>query len=157
MTPIFFEEKNGGLYFNTLVTACAEFPSVLLTAFLVKYVNEKKVLIFQFFFSFLFTLLLGFQFSTNLLLVFALLSRGFISSSFSNAFVMSVYLFPTELRTTGLGLDYAVGRMGGVSTSFIVATLSPKSFWYPILFFSGSCLIATMISIVLPFKGGDLK
>lgn len=59
--------------------------------------------------------------STWLVMILAVLGRGFISASYSLIFFYTSEIYPTSLRSTGVGICSAMARIGGFSTPFVVA------------------------------------
>ncbi|XP_046330581.2 organic cation transporter protein-like [Haliotis rufescens] len=79
-----------------------------------------------------------------------------ITGSFNALFIYSPELFPTNLRTAGLGMGSAMSRIGGMTAPYS-DRLADKVIWGPGALFGTLCLIATFLIRYLPeTKGREL-
>ncbi|XP_067665249.1 organic cation transporter protein-like [Haliotis asinina] len=79
-----------------------------------------------------------------------------ITGSFNALFIYSPELFPTNLRTAGLGMGSAMSRVGGMTAPYS-DRLAAKVIWGPGALFGTLCLIATFLIRFLPeTKGREL-
>ncbi|XP_060072228.1 organic cation transporter protein-like [Ylistrum balloti] len=87
------------------------------------------------------------------IMVFFFLGKLGITGSFSCLFLYTPEIFPTNLRTVGMGLPSAAGRIGGMLAPF-AGPLTEQVRWAPGAIFGCLCLIVTLILPLLPETRG---
>ncbi|KAI8542449.1 hypothetical protein RHMOL_Rhmol08G0138600 [Rhododendron molle] len=115
--------QDSSLYINVFITSLAEFPGLVLSAIIVDKVGRK--------FSMAIMLLLGFVLLLPLvsqqgeILITASLfgARMFISASFTIACIYAPEVYPTSIRSTGVGIATAIGRIGGMICPLVAISL----------------------------------
>jgi hypothetical protein len=60
-------------------------------------------------------------------------------------------VYPTKLRTTGIGLANGVGRTGGIFMPWICGALQQSNVLNSYILFSVLCLLAMFSSMLIPF------
>ncbi|XP_033749260.1 solute carrier family 22 member 6-A-like [Pecten maximus] len=83
------------------------------------------------------------------IMVFFFLGKLGITGSFSCLFLYTPEIFPTNLRTVGMGLPSAAGRIGGMLAPF-AGPLAEQVKWAPGAIFGGLCVIVTLVLPLLP-------
>lgn len=101
-------------YKDVLVTSFAEIPGLLLSAAVVDKFGRKLSMSSMLFISCMFLVPLVFQ--QTALLTTALLfgARICISGSFTIVYIYAPEIYPTSIRSTGVGIASSVGRIGGI-------------------------------------------
>ncbi|XP_049413634.1 organic cation/carnitine transporter 7-like [Solanum stenotomum] len=111
------------LYTNVLINSLAEIPGFLLSAIMVEKIGRKFSLAVMYALYFLFLLpLLAPQLSA---LTTALLfgARAFSSGSFLIVGVYCREIYPTSVRSTGIGVSTSVGKIGAMLSPIIAVQL----------------------------------
>ncbi|KAL6521304.1 hypothetical protein OROGR_017873 [Orobanche gracilis] len=102
------------LYRNVFITSLAEIPGLILSAVLVDKIGRRISMALMYSFGFIFLLPLIFhqhELITTLLLFGA---RMCIIGTYTVAGIYCPELYPTSVRTTGVGVATAVGRVAGM-------------------------------------------
>ncbi|XP_069137347.1 solute carrier family 22 member 6-A-like [Argopecten irradians] len=90
------------------------------------------------------------------LMLFFFLGKLGITGSFSCLFLYTPEIYPTNLRTIGIGLSSAAGRVGGMLAPF-AGPLAEQVRWAPGAIFGCLCLLIILILPQLPeTKGHEL-
>ncbi|XP_069137349.1 organic cation transporter protein-like isoform X2 [Argopecten irradians] len=82
-------------------------------------------------------------------MIFFFLGKLGITGSFSCLFLFTPEIFPTNLRTVGMGLPSAAGRIGGMLAPF-AGPLAERVKWAPGAIFGCLCLLVTIVTPFLP-------
>ncbi|XP_021368677.1 organic cation transporter protein-like [Mizuhopecten yessoensis] len=82
-------------------------------------------------------------------LVFNFIGKFGITASFSTVLLYTPELYPTNLRSVGLGLATTCSRMGGMLAPF-AGSVANVIIWLPGAVFSVMCLIAVYLTSLLP-------
>ncbi|XP_026814510.1 synaptic vesicle 2-related protein isoform X1 [Rhopalosiphum maidis] len=147
-------------YIDLLWTTLAEFPGIFATIFVIDRFGRKITLVFQFT-LFAITLFLLFQYAKNrVLLTFTLfLARGIIAGVFQAIYVYTPEVYPTPLRSIGVGTCSAMARLGAMVTPYVAQVLLKSSFNISIIIYITAALLAALASLLLPIetKGRDMK
>ncbi|XP_027207541.2 organic cation transporter protein isoform X1 [Penaeus vannamei] len=86
---------------------------------------------------------------TWLVIILAMTGKLFISASYQIIYVYVTELFPTEVRTTGMGSAIVASRIGSVLAPFVTDFLGPVLPWAPSAIFGASSLVAGAATLVL--------
>lgn len=104
-----------------------EFPSILVTMATVRHVERKTLLTIYFSAAsvscFVISGLNG-PGNSGLQLVFGLIAKFFVNGAFFVCYVVGAEIFPTVLRSTGMGAASVVGLIGSVPAPFVVEYVS---------------------------------
>lgn len=147
------------LYIDVFVTSCAELPGLVLAAIIVDKVGRKLSMEIMLLLGF--ALLLPLISHRNEILTTALLfgARMFISSSFIVACIYAPEVYPTSVRSTGVGVATAIGRVGGMICPVVaVALVSGCHQAIAIVLFELVLVLVGLCVLFFPFetKGKDL-
>lgn len=86
-----------------------------------------------------------------LAIVFYFMAKYFISAAQITCMIFTSELYPTPLRSTGVGLSVAIARLGGVLAPQInVLSSTLGSIYLPFVIFSVFSLIAAIFCLFLP-------
>ena len=102
----------------------------------------------------------------------AFTGKFFISGSFSVIYTYTAELFPTNVRTVGLGLGSLGGGLGGIVAPYILTFQAIKLFysvrlqlflqkppisikWLPAAIFSVTCIMSAFFLLLLPETKGQ--
>ncbi|MPC63808.1 Solute carrier family 22 member 6 [Portunus trituberculatus] len=84
----------------------------------------------------------------------ALLGKMTLNAAFQILFLYTGELFPTEVRTWGMGNASMMARIGSVLAAFLVSVLPSSWSIAPPIIFGCSCLIACWVTSLLPETRG---
>lgn len=151
--------QNSSLYIDVFITSLAEFPGLVLSAIIVDKLGRK--------FSMAIMMLLGFVLLLPLLsqqgeiLTTASLfgARMFISATFTVACIYAPEVYPTSIRSTGVGIATAIGRIGGMICPLVaVALVSNCHQTAAVILFEVSIVVVGVCVVLFPFetKGREL-
>ncbi|KAL8040120.1 hypothetical protein ABFX02_10G078200 [Erythranthe guttata] len=114
---------DSSLYRNVFITSIAELPGLVLSAVLVDKVGRRISMVIMYSLGFVF--LLPLIFHQHELITTSLLfgSRMFIIGTYTVAGIYCPELYPTSVRTTGVGVASAVGRIAGMICPLVAVGL----------------------------------
>lgn len=88
------------------------------------------------------------------IIMFAMIGKLCISASFAIVYVFSAEVFPTVLRTTGVGSSSMCARIGSISAPYI-SLYGGKAYRYlPVILFGVTSIIAGLLALLLPETKG---
>ncbi|MFS7981527.1 putative major facilitator, sugar transporter, major facilitator superfamily [Helianthus anomalus] len=151
--------KDSSLYVNVFITSLAELPGLGLAAILLDRVGRKISMVIMLVSGFV--LLLPLIVHQNEVITTGSLfgSRMFISASFIIVLIYAPEVYPTNLRTTGVGIATAIGRTGGMVCPLIVVGMKSGCHQtVPVIVFEVTILLCGLSVVILPFetKGKEL-
>lgn len=131
----------------------AEFPGIMISLLLIEKIGRKKTMALEFLF-FTITLCLLFNCSTQKSVVTAILflARALGSGLFQVAYVYTPEVYPTVLRSVGVGSCSGVARFGAMLTPYIAQVLMRQSFQGAVGVYVFSTLVATVCCLLLPIE-----
>ncbi|XP_054280439.1 synaptic vesicle 2-related protein [Macrosteles quadrilineatus] len=147
-------------YMDLLWTTLAEFPGIFLTIFVIERFGRKYTMAVQFVF---FTLCISLLFicveSRAILTVTLFLARGVIAGVFQAAYVYTPEVYPTPLRSVGVGTCSAMARLGAMVTPYIAQVMLQSSLVVAMGVYGVAALLAAIACVLLPIetKGRELK
>ncbi|CAG5119142.1 unnamed protein product [Candidula unifasciata] len=92
--------------------------------------------------------------SVILSVIFSCVGKLGIGASFSNMFMYTPELFPTNVRSAGLGVCAGVSRLGSMLSPYS-QTLAEVALWGPGLIFSVMCFLSAILFTKLPETRGQ--
>ncbi|KAK8913655.1 Organic cation/carnitine transporter 7 [Platanthera zijinensis] len=121
--PILRHSVGSSLYKDVFISSFAEVPGLLLSATIVDRLGRKFSMSAMLLVScgFLLPLIVGQKEVVTTVLLFG--ARVCISGSFVVIYVYAPEIYPTSLRTTGVGTASAVGRIGGMLCPLVAVAL----------------------------------
>jgi len=88
------------------------------------------------------------------IVTFAMIGKFCISASFAIVYVYSAEVFPTVLRTTGVGSSSMCARFGSISAPYI-AIYGGKAYRHlPVILFGVTSILAGLLALLLPETKG---
>ncbi|KAG8376294.1 hypothetical protein BUALT_Bualt09G0048300 [Buddleja alternifolia] len=114
---------DSSLYRNVFITSFAELPGLILSAVLVDKIGRRNSMVLMYSFGFVF--LLPMMFHHDELLTTSLLfgARMCMIGTYTVAGVYCPEIYPTSVRTTGVGVATAVGRIAGMICPLVAVQL----------------------------------
>ncbi|KAK9097631.1 hypothetical protein Sjap_023128 [Stephania japonica] len=147
-------------YGDVFITSIAEFPGLLLAAVTVDRLGRKLSMSSMLFLSCLFLLPLIFNHSENLTTGLLFGARMSITGSFAILYIYAPEIYPTSVRTTGVGVGSSVGRLGGMVCPLVaVGLVSDCHRTAAILLFGAIVLFSGVAVVLFPLetKGRELS
>ncbi|PKA50659.1 Organic cation/carnitine transporter 7 [Apostasia shenzhenica] len=111
------------LYKDVFISSFAEIPGLLLSATIVDRFGRKLSMSAMLFISCAFLLPLVVDQKEALTAILLFCARVCISGSFNIVYVYAPEIYPTSLRTTGVGTASSVGRIGGMLCPLVAVAL----------------------------------
>ncbi|KAL3835338.1 hypothetical protein ACJIZ3_010074 [Penstemon smallii] len=146
-------------YKDVFITSFAEFPGLLISAAMVDKLGRKLSMSSMFFLCFFFLLPLVVHQPQSLTTALLFGARICITATFTIVYIYAPELYPTSVRTTGVGVASSVGRIGGMVCPLVAVSLIHGChqtiaifLFESVIFLSGICVC------LLPFetKGREL-
>ncbi|CAK9146143.1 unnamed protein product [Ilex paraguariensis] len=153
------KEPHDVSYKDVFITSFAEFPGLLLSAATVDKLGRKLSMSTMFFLCSIFLLPLVFHQSRNLTTGLLFCARICITATFTVVYIYAPEIYPTSLRTTGVGVASSVGRIGGMLCPLVAVGLVHGCHQTAaILLFEAVVLLSGVCVLLFPFetKGRDL-
>ena len=147
----------GNVYLTFIFAALVEIPSYTITVFLMDRFGRQSA-----FFGFMLGATMAcfvcvkLQLSPDNTLFMAsaaMMGKFCISASYAVVYVYAAELFPTVVRTIGLGMTSVASRFGGILSPFIVL-LAEYDKTLPMMVFAGMALVAGVLGLQLPETKG---
>nr|CAD1840300.1 unnamed protein product [Ananas comosus var. bracteatus] len=111
------------LYKNVFVSSFAEIPGLVLSAVMVDRIGRKLSMSSMLFISCVFLLPLVFHQTEAITTASLFGARICISASFTIVYIYAPEIYPTSVRTTGIGIASSVGRIGGILCPLVAVGL----------------------------------
>ncbi|GFS36498.1 major facilitator superfamily protein [Actinidia rufa] len=151
--------QDASLYINVFVTSLAEFPGLLLSAIIVDKAGRKFSMAIMLLLCFI--LLLPLVSHQQEILTTSLLfgARMFSSATFTVACIYAPEVYPTPVRSTGVGIATAIGRIGGMICPLVsVGLVSSCHQTAAVMLFEFVVAIVGLCVLFFPFetKGREL-
>ncbi|XP_062201189.1 organic cation/carnitine transporter 7-like isoform X4 [Phragmites australis] len=115
--------NNASLYKNVFISSFAEIPGSVLSAMIVDRFGRKLSMASMLFTSCVFLFPLVFSRAEILTRISLFGARLCISASFTIIYIYAPEIYPTSVRTTGIGIASSVGRIGGILCPLVAVAL----------------------------------
>ncbi|KAJ9579862.1 hypothetical protein L9F63_004464, partial [Diploptera punctata] len=143
-------------YVDLLWTTIAEFPGIFATIYVIEKFGRKNTMAVQFF---IFTICICFLFictdSRVFLTVMLFLARGIIAGVFQAAYVYTPEVYPTPLRSVGVGTCSAMARLGAMITPYVAQVLMQSSITLATAVYGLAAVLAAVACFFLPIETKD--
>ncbi|XP_076912590.1 organic cation/carnitine transporter 7-like isoform X2 [Bidens hawaiensis] len=110
-------------YKDIFITTFAEFPGLIISAFTIDKLGRKLSMSIMFFLCCLFLLPLVFHQPQTVTTALLFLARICITTTFTVVYIYAPEIYPTSVRTTGVGVGSSVGRIGGMICPLVAVGL----------------------------------
>ncbi|CAD8098915.1 unnamed protein product [Paramecium sonneborni] len=98
------------------------------------------------------TAILAFYDVEHHFIYWATASKFFLSMTFIFSFQYTAEVYPTKIRTTGIGMANGIGRLGGVIMPWICMYMNSQQLRSPFILFSILSIITSFSNCMLPFE-----
>uniref|UniRef100_A0A0A9DHF9 Major facilitator superfamily (MFS) profile domain-containing protein n=1 Tax=Arundo donax TaxID=35708 RepID=A0A0A9DHF9_ARUDO len=116
-------QKDANLYKDTFITSLAEIPGLILSAVLVDWFGRKASMWSMMFACCAFLGPLVFHQNELLTTILLFGARACAMGSFTVLCLYAPEVYPTSVRSTGVGIATAIGRIGGVVCPLVAVTM----------------------------------
>eukprot|EP01090_Pellita_catalonica_P006390 TRINITY_DN1659_c0_g1_i4.p1 TRINITY_DN1659_c0_g1~~TRINITY_DN1659_c0_g1_i4.p1 ORF type:complete len:489 (-),score=26.74 TRINITY_DN1659_c0_g1_i4:312-1778(-) len=142
-------------YFSTFIASCAEFPGIITTALVIERVGRKKLNTILLIITAVCTTLLSmyeyYPYAVGLFLV--VVGRAAVTSAFGVIWVYTPEVYPTTIRSTGMGAVATVAKVSALLTPFVSYLLIEYfGTGAPVALFGISCFFAAAATMMLPYN-----
>lgn len=141
-------------YMDLLWTTLAEFPGIFCTIFAIEKIGRKGTMAGQLAVFAVCVCLLSKAclLSRTLLTIAIFLARGLIAGVFQAAYVYTPEVYPTHLRSVGVGACSAMARLGAMLTPYVAQVLLQKSLPIAMGVYAFAALLAAAATLALPIE-----
>lgn len=80
------------------------------------------------------------------------LARGVIAGLFQAAYVYTPEVYPTALRSVGVGGCSALARLGAMATPYVAQVLFQTSVWSAVTVYGLVAILASIACLLLPYE-----
>ncbi|KAL1129933.1 hypothetical protein AAG570_012877 [Ranatra chinensis] len=147
-------------YMDLLWTTLAEFPGIFATIIVIEKFGRKRTMAVQFV---IFAICVSFLFictkNRTFLTITLFMARGIIAGVFQAAYVYTPEVYPTALRSVGVGTCSAMARLGAMVTPYIAQVLLQSSLALALVVYGSAALLSAIACSLLPIetKGKEMK
>ncbi|KAI3510516.1 hypothetical protein L1887_17573 [Cichorium endivia] len=110
-------------YKDVFITSFAEFPGLIISAFTIDKLGRKGSMSTMFFLCCIFLLPLMVHQPQALTTFLLFMARICITTTFTVVYIYAPEIYPTSVRTTGVGVGSSVGRIGGMICPLVAVGL----------------------------------
>ncbi|KAJ4798857.1 Organic cation/carnitine transporter 7 [Rhynchospora pubera] len=146
--PIQLQDESS-LYRNVFITSSAELPGLLLSAFTVDKIGRKASMYLLLFTccAFLAPLIWPQKEVITTCLLFG--ARACVNASMSIIYIYAPEMYPTSMRSTGLGVGTAMGRIGGMVCPLVAVSLVENCHQTEAIFLFELIIFVTGVATIL--------
>jgi MFS family permease len=158
-TKVIKNNKRSSIAFgDMLISNVAEFPGVIGAAYLVNRLGRQPTMFGLFILTAatLSTLFLWQRVPHGYIVTSITFSRLFASATFAVIYTFSNEVYPTAVRSTGMGFASSFARLAGLATPFIAEELWEFGFQWPVTIYVIAALLAAVLVLFLPLDTKDL-
>ncbi|ELU05355.1 hypothetical protein CAPTEDRAFT_170750 [Capitella teleta] len=145
-------------YHSMIYATLGEFVVIPINLITIDWFGRRWTITINFLFTAFFFLLVQICTSRALLTVFIFGVRTFASGIFNTVYIYTSEVFPTVVRSLGLGSCSAMARVGAMITPFVAQVLMEWSMTTALWMYGGLCIACALTSFMLPIetKGREL-
>ncbi|KAJ8766670.1 hypothetical protein K2173_001190 [Erythroxylum novogranatense] len=146
-------------YKDVFITSFAEFPGLVIAAIIIDRFGRKLSMVGMFLVAGIIILPLVVHRSSTVTTVLLFIARICITGTFAIVFIYAPEIYPTSVRTTGVGVGSSMGRVGGMICPLVAVSLVQGCHQSAAVgLFAGVALIAGISVFLFPYetKGRDL-
>lgn len=117
---------NLDFYLAFTLIALIEIPFIMVLTFAMKYIGRRALLASTLIICGILCLLVLVIPGENVIFICALLAKGFVSATFSLVFIYTAEVFPTVLRSFGVGICSLCARVATVASPYVTEAVRTK-------------------------------
>lgn len=152
-------QKSGDVdYKDVFITTFAELPGLVVAALVVDRLGRKISMAALFFICCIFLLPLVVHQSNGLTTTFLFGARACTMGTFTIAYIYAPEIYPTSVRSTGVGIASAMGRIGGMVSPLVAVSLVKGCHQtLAVVLFVGVALASAMAVLLFPYETKGLE
>jgi len=143
-------------YIDIVTTSLGELPGILLTTLLVDKIGRKNTMLLEYSMLGLLLLPLCICLKRKWFLILMFILRSLITGAYQVLYVYTPEVYPTLLRSSGLGIANSVGRIGGMITPYMALVVTQLwgelGFLFTIAGYALAGFIAALCAFLLPIE-----
>ncbi|KAL9153858.1 hypothetical protein ABFS82_10G075600 [Erythranthe guttata] len=153
------KSQNSSLYTDVFVTSLAEVPGLIFSALIVDRVGRKLSMVTMFVLASVLLLPLSTNPNNEVLTVVLLFgARAFVSATFTVACIYAPEVYPTEIRTSAVGIASAIGKIGGMVCPLVaVGLVDACQQTYALIMFQVIILVSALSVWFSPFETNGMN
>ena len=136
-------------YTDVITTTTAEFPALFLVIILIDKLGRKLCIGIQFGLAFLSTVALLVCSSRGVVVALIFIARGSLASTFQTVYLYTSEVYPTNVRSVGLGFCSMTARFGSIVTPFVAQVVFNESFHLVIAMYGVPLLLSVVAAYLL--------
>lgn len=152
------DNLGGSMYRDFVLTSIVEVPANILVMYSLNWLGRKPTICGSYVISGISCIAVAFIPTHGVYnwvrVGFGMVGKLFITLAFSGIYVWSVELYPTVIRSQGLGVMSVTSRLGAASAPWVAQYLSFSSEYLPFLVMGSLSLICAALSIKLKETAG---
>lgn len=157
----FTQVMRSSVYYVSMINAATSVPGIILSTFLYsKCRSRRKPMLVLYAISALILLIIGLHTvivkpeSEIPLIVCGNIALISLGSTFNMIFIYTSELFPSSIRSQGLGNATGLGRIGGILCSFINELDLTMGHGVPVIIYGGVSVLQVLLTLCLPDTDG---
>ncbi|XP_059174127.1 putative transporter SVOPL isoform X2 [Physella acuta] len=139
-------------YTTMLLSSLGELISLPINFILMDKIGRRYTGAICYFGTGFFFVLVQLKVSLGVLTMLLFFVRGFGSATFYFTYIYSSELYPTSIRTLGMGVASAIARLGAMITPFIAQVLLSTSIASAIWVYGVLCFLCSICCLLLPIE-----
>uniref|UniRef100_A0A1B0BL47 Major facilitator superfamily (MFS) profile domain-containing protein n=1 Tax=Glossina palpalis gambiensis TaxID=67801 RepID=A0A1B0BL47_9MUSC len=152
----YISNLGGNIFINVFISGALGIPGCIVCIYMTKYLGRRLSLILSNLVSAICFLVIGCitAFNNVIVMTFAIIGLFGATVTFPNLYLYAGEIFPTVVRTTGVGLCSSVGRIGSMMAPFVTSDLALYSSIIPPLVYGVIAGVGFLLTFLLPETRG---
>ncbi|XP_072124110.1 putative transporter SVOPL isoform X3 [Mobula birostris] len=139
-------------YQTMVISTLGEFMFIPFSPFIIETLGRRRSLALTMGASGIFFLLLNICSTRGLLTTLLFILRALVSANFSIIYIYTAEVYPTVMRSLGLGSCSSMARIGAMIAPFIAQVLLASWPTAALCLFSAVCIICSILAFTLPIE-----
>ncbi|XP_064627593.1 putative transporter SVOPL isoform X2 [Lineus longissimus] len=139
-------------YMTMIISAMGEFLAIPVNFFLLDLIGRKKSMALNCLGAGIGFLLLQICTTRGILTGISLGIRAFCTGMFLSVYIYTTEVYPTTVRSLGLGFNSAMARIGAMVTPFVSQVLLSQFPTGTVYVYGGVCSVCAVVSLLLPIE-----
>ena len=148
------DDLGGSIYRDFVLLTIADIPGIFLSMYLCNRFGRKICTLIPLLIGGITCIAIGlipFENNFNILrMIFGYIGKFFLSLGFNGVYTWSVEIYPTHIRSEGIGFTTVAARIGSAAAPWVVKGLKPIGNWFPFVVLGVPSTIAFVIGLWLP-------
>ncbi|KAJ4844503.1 Organic cation/carnitine transporter 7 [Turnera subulata] len=150
--------SHGVNYRDVFITSFAEFPGLIISALIVDRIGRKLSMAAMFFVCCVFLLPLVVHQPAGITTILLFGARICITGSFTIVYIFAPEIYPTSVRSTGIGIASSMGRIGGAVCPLVAVSLVQGCHQREaVILFVGIVFVAGVCVLLFPYDTKGLE